>query len=219
MRKASFSQRVRALVGTRPRLTFALALGAAAWFLLPADSPLLLRALLAWNVTAWTYLIGLWLVVFSARPHHIRRHAVREDESAALVLALVCTGSLMSVAAIVIELAMASHGAWHVALTVVTLTSAWLLLPTCFAVHYAHLFYLADPAKPILQFPDEPAEPDYWDFLYFSFTIAATNQTADVGIASARVRRLVLLQGMLSFVFNLFILGLTVNLAAGLLGG
>ena len=72
------------------------------------------------------------------------------------------------------------------------------------------------PHEPPLRFPDEQLEPDYWDFLYFSFTIAVASQTADVSIRSRAMRRAVLGQSLLSFFFNTSILALSINIAAGL---
>ena len=60
--------------------------------------------------------------------------------------------------------------------------------------------------------------PTYGDFLYFSFTIGMTFQVSDVQIADAKIRRLVLLHGAISFFYNSVILALTINLVAGLLG-
>ena len=67
-------------------------------------------------------------------------------------------------------------------------------------------------------FPDtEPGfKAHYGDFLYVAFTIAVAAQTADVSISTASMRRLVLLQSVLAFVFNTAILALTVNIAAGM---
>jgi len=67
-------------------------------------------------------------------------------------------------------------------------------------------------------FPDNDAEHDYWDFLYFSFTIAVASQTSDVMVCSREARRTALAQSILSFFFNAAVLGLSVNIAAGLLG-
>jgi uncharacterized membrane protein len=56
------------------------------------------------------------------------------------------------------------------------------------------------------------------DFLYFSFTIAVASQTSDVVLRSTAVRRTALAQSVLSFFFNVAVLGLSVNIAAGLVG-
>jgi len=61
-------------------------------------------------------------------------------------------------------------------------------------------------------------EPDYWDFMYFSFTIAVASQTADINLSSSSMRRAVLAQSVLSFFFNASILALSINIAASLIG-
>ncbi len=50
-------------------------------------------------------------------------------------------------------------------------------------------------------FPNEE-EPDYWDFMYFSFIIGMTGQVSDVSITSRRLRKLALFHGVLSFFFK-----------------
>ena len=86
-----------------------------------------------------------------------------------------------------------------------------------FTMHYAHLFY-ANPRteEPWLLFPDKMLTPSYWDFMYFSFTIAVASQTADVCVGSREMRKVVLLQSVISFVFNMTILGLSINVCASL---
>ncbi|MCS6457011.1 DUF1345 domain-containing protein, partial [Burkholderia thailandensis] len=99
-----------------------------------------------------------------------------------------------------------------------TLFGAWFLIPTIFTLHYARLYYASPASERALRFPDTKLEPDYWDFLYFSFTIAVASQTADVALGSRPARRAVLSQSILSFYFNMAVLGLSINVAAGLLG-
>ncbi|HXA46550.1 MAG TPA: DUF1345 domain-containing protein, partial [Burkholderiaceae bacterium] len=90
-----------------------------------------------------------------------------------------------------------------------------------FTFHYAHLFYRAAPGSgplPLL-FPDNEKNPDYWDFLYFSFTIAVAAQTSDVSVQTRTMRKVVLAQSVLSFLFNVAIIGLSINIAASMVGG
>ena len=91
-------------------------------------------------------------------------------------------------------------------------------LPVVFTLSYASHYYRHTPPAG-LKFPDdsEHFQPNYVDFLYFSFTIAVAAQTADVVITRRPMRRLVLLQSVLSFTFNAAILALAINIAAGLL--
>ncbi len=95
---------------------------------------------------------------------------------------------------------------------------AWFLIPTIFTQHYARLYYDTDAPETPLLFPDHSLTPNYWDFLYFSFTIAVASQTSDVVLRSRPIRRAALAQSVLSFYFNVAVLGLCVNIAAGLLG-
>lgn len=53
-------------------------------------------------------------------------------------------------------------------------------------------------------------------FLYFAFTLAVASQTADVAVTSQPMRRLVVVQSLLSFGFNTAILAFTVNIAASM---
>jgi uncharacterized membrane protein len=80
------------------------------------------------------------------------------------------------------------------------------------------MFYRSHANHRPLAFPDAEENPDYWDFLYFSFTIAVAAQTSDVALMSRSMRKVVLAQSILSFVFNAAILGLSINIAASLVG-
>lgn len=100
-----------------------------------------------------------------------------------------------------------------VVLIVVTLVLAWLLGNVVYALHYAHLYYASkedggDTGG--IEFP-ETKEPDYWDFLYFSFTLGMTFQTSDCAITSRQVRRVSIGHSMAAFIFNLGVLAFTIN--------
>ena len=85
------------------------------------------------------------------------------------------------------------------------------------ALHYASLFFGVCQGKG-LHFADDARNfsPDFSDFLYFAFTIAVASQTAEVTVGKRTLRRWVLLQSVLSFVFNTAILAFTINVAASL---
>ena len=86
------------------------------------------------------------------------------------------------------------------------------MIHTIFALHYAHEFY--DETSGGLAFPGTDGEPDYWDFAYFSFVIGMTSQVSDVAITCKPIRRIATAHGVLSFVFNVGVLAVTINLAA-----
>jgi uncharacterized membrane protein len=104
----------------------------------------------------------------------------------------------------------------HIGLATMTIVESWILVATMFTLHYANMFYRA-LERPPLRFP-ETARPVFGDFLYFSFTIAAACQTADVCTTDVSIRRVVTFQTLISFAFNVSILGFAVNVSAGLVG-
>jgi uncharacterized membrane protein len=105
----------------------------------------------------------------------------------------------------------------HTVSSLLAIVLSWILLQVFYAFYYAHRYYdvdQTDPALPLskgLTFPnDEP--PDYWDFLYFSFTIAMCYQTSDVTINSRSMRRITLFHAVISFLYVTAILGLVINI-------
>lgn len=209
----------------RPRLLISVGVGLLCIGSLPADLSWLQRLIIGWNVMAWIYLLCLWHLMLGSTPQRTRQLAHEQDESASQVLAMVSLGCVVSMLAILFELGNANQGSdafktLHLALTGTTLVVSWLLLPTAFTMHYAHLFYRQRTDTEVLPllFPGKLNKPDYWDFAYFSFTIAVASQTADVAVGTADVRKVTLLQSVISFVFNMLILGLSINVGAGLLG-
>ncbi|HQR76005.1 MAG TPA: DUF1345 domain-containing protein [Burkholderiaceae bacterium] len=210
----------------RPRLVGALALGLVVGAFAPnqwvTDEPFR-RFLVGWNTAVWIYLLLIgWLIL---RANHARTRAIseREDPGAVLVLTILSLITVTSLAAIGFELAAVRGSADPVARYVFagfTLLGSWTMLNVLFGFHYAHLYFRNAREPRPLRFPDEPPpSPDFWDFLYFSFTIAVAAQTADVAIVSGEMRRTVLAHSILAFLFNVAILGATINVVAGLVSG
>ncbi len=80
------------------------------------------------------------------------------------------------------------------------------------------MYYSVEDDERPLSFPNTPM-PVFWDFAYFSFTIAAACQTADVCTNNPSVRKIVIAHSVVSFLFNMSILGFAINVTAGLIGG
>ena len=206
----------------RPRLVTATLCGIAVALLLPAVLGAATRGLLGWNLAVWLYLALIGSMMLRADHEDIRRVALVQAEAAVTVLTVVTLAVVISLVAVVAQLTAAkvpgaSHALPHVLFALVTVAGSWLLLPTMFALNYASLCYRTVHGRG-LNFPsiDADFKPNYVDFLYFSFTIAVASQTADVSISSQPMRRLVLVQSVLSFAFNTAVLALTINIAASL---
>jgi len=167
-----------------PRLWISFIAGLALFFLLPQDWSVLSRVLVCWNGGTMLFLalIFYWMTHLTAA--EICTKFVEEDESAPFILAAVIIAAVASLVAIVEPLATikqvsGSVRAAHFGLAALTLIDSWLLVPTMFTTHYADMFYSTTEDDRPLRFPNTPM-PVFWDFAYFSFTIAAACQTSDV---------------------------------------
>ena len=148
----------------------------------------------------------------------MRRTAQVNDANRRVLLAITVLISLVILFAVGTLIASKQTLHWRgLVLIIGTLALTWLFANTVYALHYAHLYYLPgnDGDRGGLKFPNVTA-PDYWDFLYFSFTLGMALQTADVTIAGAHIRRVVLGHTMAAFLFNMGILAFTVNALGGL---
>ena len=206
----------------RPRLAITMLIGLATALLLPTSFSLVTRSLLGWNAAVWLYLVLIGWMMLRADHDHLRRVALQQAEGAMTVLVIVTVASIVSLVGTVVELSAAKlsgaqHALPHVVIALATVVGSWLLLPIIFCLTYASLYYRVAHGSG-LQFPgvDESFKPEFGDFLYFAFTIAVASQTADVNVVTPAMRRLVLLQSVLSFAFNTAVLALTINIAASM---
>ena len=211
------------LIKSRFRLILSFMLGTAIAMVVPATVSDLSRFLLGWNIAVWAYLILMFWLMKDASPSKIARLAEQEDRADLAIVAIMSLAASASLVAIVLELstihqAATVHHWFHYTITAVTVAGSWLFIAVIFTFHYAKMYYRSPPALRALRFPDEALQPDYWDFLYFSFTIAVAAQTSDVALANTQIRKAALAQSVLSFWFNMAVLGLSINIAAGLVG-
>jgi uncharacterized membrane protein len=208
------------VVRARPRLFLSGAVGAVVTIGLAASTDWrpATRLLVGWDIGVALYLTLAFHMMVGADVHRIRRRAAKQDEGQFAMLVLTIAAAMASLAAIFAELgtsagAGGSRQPIHLVLATVTIVLSWAFIHTIFALHYAHEFYDVS-AGGGMAFPGGDEEPDYWDFVYFSFVIGMTSQVSDVGITSKQIRRTVAAHGIVSFVFNAALLALTVNVAA-----
>ena len=210
-------------IQSRPRLISSIIAGLGVGITLPWQWNLITRALIGWNVTVWLYLCLMAWLMMRASHVRVRNIAEHEDKSAIVILSIMSIAAMVSIAAIILELSgikelsLADRLA-HYAFTGVTVFGSWCLVATLFTFHYARIYYNSPAERRALSFPDKEENPNYWDFLYFSFTIAVAAQTSDVAVMSRSMRKTVLAQSILGFLFNVAIIGLSINIAASFVG-
>ncbi len=178
--------------------------------------------LISWNLAVSAYLIFTMSKLWRTDHQDILQRAQQQDASKWLILLLVVLTLVMCFIAIVVEINHLPHSsairAGHLTLSGLTIVSAWLFMHTIFAIHYAHDFYLARQSSDNggLDFP-KTKDPGYSDFVYFSYVIGTSAQTADVSLTSRGMRQLNIVHILLAYGFNTSILAIIINVVAGLI--
>jgi uncharacterized membrane protein len=182
-----------------------------------------------WISFCFSSLILFWVTICTAQRTEVKMMARKQDSSLTLIFFSVLIASFVSLFAIVLLLrglpeAKNSGYKTHIIFSIIAVVLSWVLIHTIFTFRYAHLFYTWQAEEKKIHkerqggliFPnDDP--PDYFDFAYFAFVIGMTFQVSDVQITSRHIRRLALLHGLLSFVYNTVILALSINIISGLI--
>lgn len=212
-------------VSAHQKLIIALVIGAISFAVLQPWLAMHTRLLIAWNVTAMTYLGFAWIAVGRADSGMTRVRAQLYDQTGYVIFLLVLIASTASVVAIgfivsdVRQLPLAQRAAL-LTLSILALLQSWLLIQTLFAFHYARWYYCREDASKDhirgLRFPGDK-EPDYLDFAYYSFVVGMTSQVSDVAVVARHMRRLTLIHGVLSFIFNIAILAMSINIIGGMI--
>jgi uncharacterized membrane protein len=212
-------------VKARPRMLVSFLFGLAIGLFIPADG-FVTHALLGWNAGVLLYIVLILVMMARTDATEIRRRSIAEAEGRFTVLTLVIMAAAMILIAIALGIFSAKElqgtsRALRLALTFFTVINSWVFVHIVFTIYYAHEYHAEVEGRRTktrggLKFAGA-GTPDYWDFLYFALTVGMTAQTSDTAVESRRMRRLVTVHGLVSFVFTTAVIALTVNLAAQLL--
>jgi uncharacterized membrane protein len=215
--------RLLRILRARPHLFSGASVGLGSYFVLMAWHLPVLRIVLAWNIGSFAFLLLTAISFLRTQDNDISFDAKRQQEGEWSVFAFTVIGAVMSFVAIILF----SHASGHktheglyVTFVAATLALSWLMTNVSFAYRYAHEYYSYDLGGAEIdrgiEFPQDE-NPDYMDFIYFSFVLGMTFQVSDCNITAKKLRRLATLQGVIGFLFNTIILALSVNIAASLL--
>ncbi|MCU1455406.1 MAG: hypothetical protein JWN46_3552 [Acidimicrobiales bacterium] len=182
-------------------------------------APWQLDVIAGWDTTALILLVWIWCSTWRLSPAQTRHVASWQDDSRRTSRLLLLAASSVSLVGVLLAFvkAKSASGAVGPLLTVgglLTVVLSWLLVHTVFTLRYGHLYY----EEPIggIGFNSSDYEPDYRDLAYVAFTVGMTFQVSDTDITSPRVRKTVLLQSLLSYLFGAVIVAATINIIAGL---
>lgn len=147
--------------GATPRLGSALVLAISAFLAQLAFISWHTRVVASWDLGTMVYLALAWWLIARADAAGTRDHALSQDQSSYLIFLFVVSAACASivapssfVAGTLKELAFWPR-AWHLARTVGTWVSSWLLIQTVFAFHYARPLAATHESH-----ADVPTDPD-----------------------------------------------------------
>jgi uncharacterized membrane protein len=208
-------------IGSSLRLIIIGIAGLLAFLLLTTTLSLAIRLAMSWIVAGGLYLFLTYLMMYFSNKENILSLSKREDDGAAVILLIIVLASIASLIAIVVVLSgvkslSVAEAIPRIVLVILTYSISWFFVHTAFSLRYAHIYYqeLEKTKEAPLIFASK-LRPTYIDFLYFSMVIGMTCQTADVNIASSKMRYLVMIQGITAFIFNATLLAMAINLIAG----
>jgi len=204
----------------RVRITAAIVAAVIA-YLLTRGLPDELNLLIPYDLAVIVYMALFGVLMGRASPEDAAEIARRGEPNKRLVLIVVNALSIVSLVGVA---AMLNHPPgrprWevnlHMAASLLAVILSWFLAHIYFGLHYMRLYYddsIVDGKLTYrmgLDFP-ERSTADFWDFMYYSFTIAMCFQTSDVSVTSVRIRRVTLLHAIFSFLFVTAIIGFVVN--------
>jgi uncharacterized membrane protein len=181
--------------------------------------------MVGWDAFSLCMIALTWLTFFVTDAKELCEQAKKQDESRYTIFLIVLFSVCISIIGILIVLRNTDENLvrrqLHTIVSMLGVALSWFLLHTTLTLRYAHLYYIhtfsqQHQHKGGINFPEEIDEPDYLDFAYFSFVIGMTFQVSDVQVTSQGMRRLVLLHGLISFIFNTIIVALTINTIANI---
>ena len=208
------------LIRRRGRISAAIVAIAIA-YLATRSLPDELNMLIPYNIGVGVYLVLTGALIRRASPEDAAELSRKGEPNNILTLIVVIALSVVSLVGVA---AMLNHPSgrprWvvnlHMTTSLLAVVLSWLLAHIYFGLHYARLYYddtVVDGKLTYhmgLEFPQRETA-DFWDFMYYSFTIAMCYQTSDVTVTSVRIRRVTLVHAIFSFLFVTAIIGFVVN--------
>jgi uncharacterized membrane protein len=176
-------------------------------------------ALLAgWSGFAVTSVLWVALVIWPMDAAQTRIHARGEDPGRSLSRLAALIGSIASLGAVTIVLIQTQSTSelesyLLAGIAVVSVAASWALIQTDYMLRVANMYY-GDPIGGI-DFNQE-ADPSYTDFVYFSLGVGMGYQVGDSAVRTNEIRRLIIAQSLLAYLFGAVIIGTVVNLVIDL---
>lgn len=174
--------------------------------------------LAGWATLAVIVTLWIGIVIWPMDASTTRRHASAEDPGRPVARLVSLIGSIASLGAVAVVLIQTTDRpeveTYLLAfIALISVVGSWGLIQMDYTLRVARLYY-ADPEGGIDFNTEEP--PSYSDFLYFSLGVGMGYQVGDTSVRTNQIRRLVVAQALLAYMFGAVIIGTVVNLVLDL---
>ncbi len=173
-----------------------------------------------WGALALVNTVWALLLVWPMDAAATRAHATAEDPGRRVARLIAIIGSIISLGAVGIVVIQARHaseveGYLLAGISVLGVVASWALIQVDYMLRYARIYY-SEPAGGI-DFNQE-GDPEYTDFAYFSVGLGMTYQVSDTDVTTNAIRRIVIAQTLIAYLFGAVILATVINLVTSLGG-
>ncbi|MDR2996999.1 MAG: DUF1345 domain-containing protein [Microbacterium sp.] len=173
-----------------------------------------------WGALALVNTIWVLVLVWPMDAAATRAHALAEDPGRRIARLIAIIGSLISLVAVGVVVLQARNapeieGYVLAGIAVLGVAASWALIQTDYMLRYARIYY-SEPAGGISF--NQQEDPEYTDFAYFSVGLGMTYQVADTNVQTNAIRRIVIAQTLLAYLFGAVILATVINLVTSLGG-
>lgn len=174
--------------------------------------------LAGWATLALTGVVWVVIVLWPMDAAATRAHATGEDPGRQLARLVAVFGSVASLGAVAVVLVQTRHASnlesfAYAAIAVASVATSWALIQIDYMLRIAHEYY-REPVGGIAF--NQSEEPMYTDFIYVSVGLGMTYQIADTSLTNNKMRRIVIGQTLLAYLFGAVILATVINLVTNL---
>jgi len=174
--------------------------------------------LAAWSGFAVTNVAWVAILVWPMDSAQTRAHATGEDPGRPIARLVALIGSVASLGAVTIVLIQTQNTSEFesyilAAIAVISVAASWALIQADYMLRFAHIYYSG--AVGGIDF-NQDEDPQYTDFAYFSIGIGMGYQVSDSNVRTNEIRRIVIAQSLLAYLFGAVIIGTVVNLVIDL---
>lgn len=126
---------------------------------------------------------------------------------------LIILAAMMSIFTAILLLTRSKGNSVEIAFCMLSIFITWNLIQILYSVHYTEMYYQRNSG---VSFNDTQS-PNFWDFLYLSYTIGMTYQVSDNSFSTTHFRRVALGHALISFSFSTVLIAITINFVGGLM--